>query len=118
MMTQISFLQPIINLSVDESQLVEPDICRNRHGGVETSVLADRRVQKSQDRQLVLGYITAARTFGHTLDEISILIDRPCNCISGRFTELCKANLIIKTATKRKTRTGALAAVYIATSQR
>ena len=115
-MNQMSFIQPIINLSVDESQIVEPDICRNKHGGVETSMLADRRVQKANDRRLMLGYIKAAGLYGHTMDEISLLLSRSPNCISGRFTELRKAGSIIKTSMKRKTRTGSLAAVYVVAS--
>jgi len=115
-MDQMSLLQTFINLPVDESQIVEPDICRNKHGGVETSMLADRRVQKANDRRLMLGYIKAAGLYGHTMDEISLLLSRSPNCISGRFTELRKAGSIIKTSMKRKTRTGSLAAVYVVAS--
>lgn len=109
-MTQTTFLQPT-NIKLCENP--PEDICFNRHGGAETSNLADRRVRKSKDRALIYGYVKSAGAFGHTLDEISVLLDRPCNCISGRFSELRKSGEIIPTNTHRKTRTGSWAAVYI-----
>ena len=94
----------------------EPDICRRKHGGAETSVLADKRVAKANDRRLVLGYIQEAGSYGHTLDEISVLLDRDANRLSGRFTELRKRGQILITETKRKTRTGSWARVYVVAS--
>ena len=93
---------------------IEPDICRRKHGGAETSIQADKHVQKDRDRQLIYGYIKAAGAYGHTLDEISILLDRPCNCISGRFTELRKRGQIVTSDLTRATRTGSPARVYVA----
>lgn len=90
----------------------EPDICRNRHGGVETSVEADKTVKKQQDRELIYGYIQAARHYGHTLDELSVLLNRPPNSISGRLTELKVQGKIVYTGRKRQTRSGCLARVY------
>jgi len=96
-------------------QVPAQDVCFNRHGGADTSVMADRHVKKSRDRAWILGAIKAAGTYGMTLDEASILLDRPCNCISGRFSELChKTREIIKTERTRPTRTGSHAHVYIA----
>lgn len=114
-MDQTSFLPSSI-IKIDESRLVEPDICRNKHGGVETSMLADRRVQKSKDRALILGYIRASGAFGMTLYEMGVLLDRECNRISGRFTELKRDGQIIATETRRKTWTGSWATVYVAAS--
>lgn len=104
------FDQPNIKLCENPPE----DITFNRHGGAETSNLADKRVLKSLDRYTIYGYIKAAGSFGCTLDEMSILLDRPCNCISGRFSELRKSGEIIPTNTHRTTRTGSPAMVYIA----
>ena len=95
---------------------IEKDICQNRHRGADTSVLADKQVSKAKDRALVLGYIRAAGSFGHTLDEISILLDRPVNRISGRFTELRRDGQIIALETRRQTRAKSWARVYVVAS--
>ena len=91
----------------------EPDICRTRHRGAETSMQADKRVRKDRDRQLIYGAIQAAGNFGHTLDEISLLLDRPCNCISGRFTKLRRRGQIVTSDRTRPTRTGSPSRVYV-----
>ena len=92
----------------------DADLCFNRHGGVETSVLAHARVRKEHDRQLVYGYIKAAGAFGMTLDELSIMLDRPPNCLSGRFSELKRSGEIVASDKKRQTRTQSWARVYVA----
>ena len=92
----------------------EPDLCRRKHGGAETSVAADKRVEKAKDRELIYGYIKAAGAYGRTLDEISVLLDRPCNTISGRFTELRKAGRILTSDQVRLTRMQCKARVYVA----
>ena len=93
---------------------LDKDICANRHGGVDTSVQADRRVKKERDRRLVLGYVQAAREYGITLDEACVILEREPNQISGRFTELAKEGLIIATDGRRLTRTGSPARVWVA----
>lgn len=93
---------------------IEPDICANRHGGVDTSVQADKRVKKEYDRRLILGYVQASRGYGLTLDEACIVLERNPNEISGRFTELAKAGLIFATSLRRLTRTGSPARVWVA----
>ena len=92
----------------------EPDICRRKHGGASTSRSADLTVAKAKDRDLILGYIRAAGLYGHTLDELSILLDRPVNRISGRLTELRTRGQIVISDRVRKTRTGCQARVYVA----
>lgn len=90
----------------------EPDVCAGKHGGAETSVAADKKVQKEADRLLIYGYIVASRHYGHTLDELSVLLNRPPNAISGRLTELSYQGKIIYSGRKRRTRSGCLARVY------
>ena len=97
-------------------QAVETDICRNRHQGTATSILADKRVAKANDRRLVLGYIHEAGMYGHTLDEIAVLLNRGVNCLSGRLTELRKRGQILITEQTRPTRTGSQARVYVVAS--
>jgi hypothetical protein len=92
----------------------EPDICKNRHQGAETSVEADKKVQKSKDRELIYSYIKMAGRFGHTLDELSIMLHRTPNAISGRLTELRVKGRIVTSDQTRLTRTNSKARVYIA----
>lgn len=94
------------------ASIKEPDICKNRHGGAETSVLADKKVQKTKDRELIYGYIYHAGRFGHTLDELSIMLHRNPNALSGRLTELVRAGRIIVSEERRLTRAGCKARVY------
>ncbi len=101
-------------LSLIKLSPVEPDICARKHGVAETSILADKTVEKEKDRRLVYGYVKASGTFGLTLDELSILLDRPVNRISGRFTELRKRGEIVATDATRLTRTNTPARVYVA----
>lgn len=91
---------------------VEKDICASRHGWSETSIEADQKVAKTKDRELIYGYIDHAGRFGHTLDELSIMLHRNPNSISGRLTELRIAGRIIISDERRVTRTGCRARVY------
>lgn len=91
----------------------ETDVCASRHGGAETSVAADKKVKKEADRQLIYDYIVASKHYGHTLDELSILLHRPPNALSGRLTELSYQRKIIYSGRKRRTRSGCLARVYV-----
>ena len=93
---------------------LDKDICANRHGGVDTSVQASSRVKKERDRRLVLGYVQASRAYGITLDEACVILEREPNQISGRFTELAKAGMILATDGRRLTRTGSPARVWVA----
>ncbi len=90
------------------------DICANRHGGAETSVAANKTVDKETDRLKILGLIKQYPIFGYTLDELSMKMGRSPNQLSGRLTELRMRGLIWISHT-RKTRTGRRARVYLAT---
>jgi len=94
---------------------VELDICRRKHGGAETSVVADKRVQKEADRTLVLGIIRQLGAHGITLDEMAVRLNRDPNRLSGRFTELRKKGLIRANGETRPTRTQSPARVYVTT---
>ncbi len=96
-----------------QSVIREPDICRNRHRRSDTSMLADATVNKERDREQVFGLIKDAKHYGHTTDEISVLLDRPCNCVSGRMSELKRAGRIVGNGVRRPTRMGRLANVYV-----
>lgn len=64
------------------------DICANKHGGAETSKLANRKATKERDRETVLTLIRRHGGRGITLHEVGDLMGKPANTISGRFTEL------------------------------
>lgn len=92
---------------------IKEDICYNRHGGAETSIEANKRVRKERDRELIYGYIKSAGSFGHTLDELCVLLQRTPNQISGRLTELRVKGRILTSDRTRPTRAGVQARVYI-----
>lgn len=89
------------------------DICEGRHGGAETSVEAHPHVSKEYDRQIIGRRIDLAGRYGMTLDELCIVLGRTPNAISGRLTELRIMGLIHISDKKRRTRTGAMARVYV-----
>ena len=101
----------MIQQSLFRLQPLEPDICRHRHQGADTSRLANARVQKSADRDAVLWWLKQFPA-GLTLDEVAGHMGRQVNTISGRFTELRKAGQIVDTGYRRPTQTGSLARVY------
>lgn len=90
------------------------DVCAARHKGADTSVQANKGVRKEHDRATVLAWLKASGGDGMTLDELSIKMNRTPNCISGRLTELRVRELIVRLVTRRPTRTGAGARVYVA----
>ena len=91
---------------------IKDDICENRHGGADTSVQANKKVQKTKDRELIYGYIYHAGRFGHTLDELCVMLHRNPNEISGRITELKAEGRIVDSKERRLTRTNSWARVY------
>ncbi len=91
----------------------EPDICRNRHRRSDTSMLAHAQVNLEVDREKVFGLIREAKHYGHTTDEVSFYLDRPCNCVSGRMSELKRSGRIVHNGVRRPTRMGRLANVYV-----
>lgn len=93
---------------------IKEDVCYARHGGAETSTLANRRVQKTRDRELIYGYIKSAGKFGHTCDELSIMLHKTPNAVSGRLTELRMKGRIVTSDQTRLTRTYSKARVYVA----
>lgn len=103
----------MIRQSITSSIKKEPDIYARKHGGAGTSVEADNAVMKEKDRELIYSYIKGAKSYGHTLDELSVLLDRTPNALSGRLTELRVAGRIVISDKVRKTRTGSSARVYI-----
>lgn len=89
------------------------DICANRHRGDRESQQAFERVDTERDRAVVLEIIQEQGANGATLDEISAKLDRPPNCLSGRITELKTSGLIRPSGSRRPTRTGSMAKVYV-----
>lgn len=90
----------------------DDDICARKHGGAETSIEADKTVKKEKDREQVYGLIYHAGRFGHTLDELCIMLHRAPNQLSGRLTELRVAGRIVISDESRLTRTHCWARVY------
>lgn len=93
---------------------VQPDVCKNRHGGNAQSFEANARGRHEGDREKVLKIVTAAGDNGRTLDETAELLGVAPNRISGRFTQLKVAVKIKPAGFTRQTRTGSNAMVYVA----
>jgi hypothetical protein len=76
------------------------DICRNRHRGNAESEAANTRLEnsgaKSKQRARVLAAIQNAGVRGITCKELARKWGLDMNCISGRFSELKKDDLIIQ----------------------
>jgi DNA-binding MarR family transcriptional regulator len=83
------------------TQLQLPDICRVRHGGVETSEAANARTQpsKSARQQAVLALLRERGTL--TLREAATESGAQMNALSPRFSELHQRGLIERTADRR-----------------
>jgi len=79
------------------------DICANRHGGNTESREAFNKAQHGRTKNClrILEAIKEAGEHGLTAKEYSATSGRPLNAISGRFTDLKKDKLIIKTGERR-----------------
>lgn len=88
------------------------DICTNRHLGNEESVAAFDRMAASLStaRSKVLSAIAHAGTYGITAKELASSWNVGLNCISGRFSELKKASLILKVGVRESS------GIYIASA--
>lgn len=83
----------LVNLSDAGAKVLakqEDDICKNRHRGADTSVLANAQANKDQDRAAILGLVKLAGLDGLTLSQACQLLGKDANRISGRFTELVR----------------------------
>ena len=91
---------------VDQFELFQArsgDICANRHGGNAESREAYNKAKHGRTKNClrILRAIEAAGEHGLTAKEYSATSGRPLNAISGRFTDLKKDKLIIKTGERR-----------------
>lgn len=79
------------------------DICANRHGGNTESRRAFEKAEHGLVKNCfrVLEAIKAAGENGLTAKEYSAQSGKPLNAISGRFTDLKKDKIIIKTGERR-----------------
>lgn len=75
------------------------DICERKHGGVATSVAANRKVNKELDRAKCLNFIRAKGTA--TSKEIARYMNKPLNSVSGRCSELLAIGAIERTSERR-----------------
>jgi hypothetical protein len=88
-------------------------------GPVDTSREAAAAAQNGAagSRKLILSLIRGAGERGVTCDEVSAATGRTPNQVSGRFTELARLRLIQRAGSRRKTRAGAEAHVWVAVSR-
>ena len=98
------------------TQAAVNDICSRKHGGNTESAAAFSPTQAMRDRDRVYAFIKARGETGATLDETAEAFNVGLNRISGRFTDLRTEEppRILRTGDRRPTRTGKLAAVYVA----
>ena len=76
----------------DQMMQSSNDVCYNRHKGNEQSKVANKRVQKENDKLKIVKYLQEFST--GTLKEIANYLDKQLNQISGRLTELKSDGII------------------------
>lgn len=84
------------------------------HNGVSTSIAAAESMRDHSVRLLthVVAYIEGCAAFGATSDEAEQALKLSHQTCSARFNQAHRSGLIIRTAFKRKTRSGRDAFVY------
>ena len=83
------------------------DICENRHGGDLFSLAAHDRIAATlpDARRRALDWIRSRGSFGATAQEYADHLHVGVNTISGRFSELKKAGLVVQSR-KQASRNG------------
>ena len=91
----------------------QPDICAGRHQGNAESEAAfqDLLPTLTRQRHTIFKLIHQSGGAGLTVHEAAAALEKTPNAVSGRFTELKAAGLIIKHG-RRATPTGSSAGVY------
>ena len=69
---------------------------------------------KARTRAIVHEYVRACGPSGATADQSSLALGLLTNSVAPRLHELERGGLIVKIEARRKTRSGCLAAVYVA----
>lgn len=84
------------------------------HNGVSTSIAAAESMREHSVRILthVVSYIEGCAAFGATSDEAELALGLSHQTCSARFHQAHRSGLIIRTAFKRRTRSGRDAFVY------
>lgn len=95
-----------------------PDICSNRHGGADTSEIANRMASpeaRARQRSEILECIVKEGNRGMTSEEVEVRLGRPHQSVSARISELAVMGSIWYGNTRRLTARGRPARVYFAT---
>lgn len=94
------------------------DICARKHSGNPESAAANRSGDRSAQCERVWKLIYAHGSYGATAHEIAAELRTEVNCISGRFSQLKAAGLIVRVLdglgnpVRRETVSGCFAGVY------
>lgn len=117
-MTQPSLFEAIV-IPKDNARFVQRDICLGRHGGNAESQEAHERVKagKTDVWARIMDY-ARSKPLGVTCDECAQHFGVSPNQISGRLTELLAQGRLVRTAERRKTRSGCMAKVLLVTQRR
>lgn len=92
---------------------VTSDVCARRHKNNPRSGAAMQRVSVRSWQLKVIEFVKQCGVHGATLDEACEFYRAMPNQLSGRFCELVRDGVIVKTARTRNTRTGSEATVYV-----
>lgn len=98
-------------------ETIQEDICANKHRGDQESKEANKTVDKERGLLMVVDCTRESGSFGRTLDDMSMILGKPPNAISGRVTEAKRRGLLRWNGNRRPTRTGCLAKVYTVTER-
>ncbi len=89
------------------------DITANKHGGVETSVIAyESTPSKVRERHKALLIRTIEERGDATADELAVMLEMPHQTVSARMSELKRDERIEDTGERRPTQLGRPAKVF------
>jgi hypothetical protein len=92
-----------------------PDICANRHGGADTSEIANRMASKegrARQRNAVLACIASQGDHGATSEEVETKLSMIHQSVAARISELSTMGSIWYGDVRRLTSSGRPARVY------
>lgn len=95
--------QNLFNLGPYGVSSPAPDICSGKHGGAETSAEAFNAIAPSiaTAQAAALAWLLSRGRYGGTTKEYAAEVGKGLNEVSGRFSELKRDGLAVKTTGRR-----------------
>lgn len=99
---------PLDTLPLFSRKSAVEDVCRNFHGGADTSeaAIAKHREHLTALQTIVLRHVELRGEKGATIDEATINLDRPWQSVGARFSELVRDGHLIRLQATRDSSRG------------